>query len=347
MSGLDALATKNKQLCNALHVLERFGEAFTCYGHTHHVYGNQTDMMRLPPAITSLDTSWLLRSMRGFRRYLNRARFTKMRRNLAPEPPQLVLIVGMMRSGSSLVEQVLQLHPDVVPAGENTLLDDFLRLVQEKVAGVEHLFQDQLLDLFNDKDAVQEMARQLTFQIQKLRGNSTARFLTVKSNHNFLHLWAVRKLYPNSIVIHTQRDVRDNGLSIYATGSIAEFSRDIQSIASVINEQLELWSHWRNIGLQFYRVHYENLVLDTEAEVRRLLNYIGLPFDLRCLLKHHTEAPEHHDTEIPSTQQVAKPIYNSSVGKWKHYEDWIQPLTQIAKRCEKIVCGKHICSTLC
>lgn len=224
--------------------------------------------------------------------------------------PQPVFIVGMPRSGTSLLEQVLDSHPQVVGAGE---LPDMARfaatLRQEANPG-----PDLLLRL---RDQYLERLRQVS-------GN--ARYVTDKMPHNFAHLGLIALLFPQAPILYCQRDPRDNALSIWRqnfTGNHA-YSHDLINMARHYQVHLQLLKRGQEeFPNPFLQVYYERLVEDFAETVGAVLNLLELPWDDACLRFY--ENPR--KVRTASRDQVNKPLYRSSLGSWRAYAQQLQPFT--------------------
>jgi hypothetical protein len=142
---------------------------------------------------------------------------------------------------------------------------------------------------------------------------------------NFPYLGLAAAMLPGARFIHCLRDPLDNGLSIfrqYLTGPRG-FEHDLRDLGRYYNLHLGLLSHWQKVlGARLYVLRYEHLVNDPESEITRLLAFLDLPFNERCLAFHQTR----RTVRSPSAAQVRQPLYASSIGAWQHYAESLQPL---------------------
>jgi hypothetical protein len=225
-----------------------------------------------------------------------------------------VFIVGMPRSGTSLVEQILACHPMVAAGGE---LSDLGRATSG--AGVTWAHGEpfpQCLDHLSIRRA-NEMAAPYLAAIHRI--GPTATCVTDKMPINFLLLDWVTLLLPEARVIHCSRNPLDTCLSCYMTHFAGgnEYKHDLTGLGRFYRDYRRLMDHWSGVlPLAMLEVRYEDLVLDTEAQVRRMLSFLDLPWDDRCL--RYYEHPRRVRTA--SEDQVRRRIYTSSIGRWKHYE---------------------------
>lgn len=229
-----------------------------------------------------------------------------------------VFIVGMQRSGSTLVEQILASHPDCFGAGELPYVGAIARDLRGSSSAV-------------FPEAVQALSAE---EIQKLgagmhealeRRSPHARRITDKMPNNFLYLGLISILFPRARVIHTRRDPRDTAISCFATlfGEGLVFSCDLGELGRFYKGYRALMAHWREVLPQgmIHEVDYEALVDDFEAQARRLISHVGLAWEPACLSFHTTERA----VMTPSVAQVRQPVYRRSVGRWRNYEKFLQP----------------------
>jgi tetratricopeptide (TPR) repeat protein len=232
-----------------------------------------------------------------------------------------VFIVGMPRSGTSLIEQILASHPQAFGGGESERVYFLWDAAVRRLASPEAPLADAL-DRMTVTDA-NELAADYLETIRAIRP-SAARF-TEKTPWNSLHLGLIALLLPRARVIHCRRDPMDTGLSCFMTDFAHgnNFSFDLASIAHFQKQTDRLMAHWKSVlDLPILEVDYERVVKDLEGQTRRLLEFVGLPWDERCVRFH--ENPRAVTTA--SQAQVRRPIYASSVGRWRHYVKWLEPL---------------------
>ncbi|HET9330098.1 MAG TPA: sulfotransferase, partial [Steroidobacteraceae bacterium] len=224
-----------------------------------------------------------------------------------------VLIIGMPRSGTSLTEQILASHPQVAGAGEVR----FWERILGPAAGWEA------------EDAPgQALREQLVADYLARLGIHAggARHVIDKLPGNFLYAGAIHALLPRARFIHMQRHPLDTCLSVYFQNfhNATPFAHDLADLAHYYGQYLRLMAHWRDVlpPGTLLEVPYEGLVADTEGWTRRMLEFIGLEFDARCLEFHRTERV----VITASKWQVRQQISNTSIGRWRHYEKHLQPL---------------------
>jgi tetratricopeptide (TPR) repeat protein len=224
-----------------------------------------------------------------------------------------VFIVGMPRSGTSLAEQILASHPAVYGAGElmfwNTAYDTFR---EAQLAG---------------SDASSLMPAMAADYLARLTALSPGALRVVdKLPANFMSLGMIHEALPNARIIHMQRHPIDTCLSIYFQNffSIGPYANDLDNLAHYYGEYIRITDHWRAVlpATSLLEVPYEALVEDQEGWSRRMLDFIGLPWDPRCLDFDQTDRV----VITASKWQVRQKISKSSVARWRNYERFVGPL---------------------
>ena len=227
-----------------------------------------------------------------------------------------VLIVGMPRSGTTLVEQILSSHPAVAAGGELAYWGD--RLATWQAAGVIPIRRDTMSGA---ADGYLSLLRSL--------GPKSLR-VTDKMPRNFELLWLPLLALPGVRVIHCRRHPIDTCLSNYFTNfwAVQDYAWDRGDLAFFYRQYERLMDHWRRVlpPDRFAEVDYETLVADREAETRRLIAFAGLDWDDACL------APEENARLIKTASkwQARQPVYATSVERWRRYEPWLGELRALA-----------------
>lgn len=234
-----------------------------------------------------------------------------------------VLIVGMPRSGTSLVEQILASHPLVHGAGE---IDDLRRMVRSLPHRLKTAtpFPECVADL--DRETVAALAHEYLARLHR-RGDAALR-VTDKLPGNYVRLGLVALLLPGARVIHCRRHPLDTCLSCYfqnfADG--LRFTYDLSHLGLAYRGYRLLMGHWRRtLPVRMLDLCYEDLVTDLEAAARRLVAFCGLPWDERCLGFHEQVRP----VDTTSFWQVRQPIYATSIGRWRLYRRHLKPLCEM------------------
>ena len=222
-----------------------------------------------------------------------------------------VLVVGMPRSGTSLTEQILASHPEVFGAGE-----------------IE--FWEQAAPAFADTGAegqsaaLSGLAREYLERLTARSG--AARRVVDKMPANFLHAGLIHRVFPRARIIHMQRHPLDTCLSIYFQNfsAMRAYTSDLDALAHYYREYLRITDHWRAVlpTESLLEVPYEALIGDQELWTRRMLDFVGLPWDPKCLEFHRTERV----VITASRWQVRQKITRGSIGRWRNYEQHLAPL---------------------
>lgn len=248
--------------------------------------------------------------------------FFEVRQGMGHASERPLLIVGMPRSGTSLVEQIVASHPRAHGAGE---LSDIGRMVRELpvVTGSDERYPDCLDRLTPD---VATMLGQRYLGGLEARAPD-ARRVTDKMPFNMLWLGLIALILPNARVIYCRRDAMDNALSCYFQlfSRGLRFAYDLGHVGHVYRQHERLMAHWReHLPLPMLTVNYEDLVRDPESQSRRLIEFTGLDWDDRCLDFHR----HGRGVRTASVWQVRQPVYQSSLARWKAYQPWLAPLRE-------------------
>lgn len=244
------------------------------------------------------------------------------------ESAQPIFILGMPRSGSTLVEQILTSHSQVSGAGEcdgmRMLINQHLRPMHVNASGEPIDFPDADVIQHITQAQADEMAAQYLTRLREQGGEDL--FLTDKMPSNAFQIGLIHLFFPRATIIYTQRDPRDIGLSCYFQNFNVghEFSFDLRHTGQFYREHARIMRHWHAVSPRpIHVVEYERLVNDQERETRRLIEQIcQLPWEDRCL--RFQDNPR--AVQTASLWQVRQPIYQKSVSKWKHYAPHLGPL---------------------
>jgi len=239
---------------------------------------------------------------------------------LSPDP---IFIVGLPRAGSTLIEQILSSHSRV----EGTMeLPEIIAIARELRAQSGSQAVGAYTRRLASLDAVHLSALGERFLANTRVYRKTGRpYFIDKMPNNFLHIGLIHLVLPNAKIIDARRHPLaccfSNYRQHFASGQ--RFAYDLADLGRYYRDYVELMAHFDAVlpGC-IHRVIYERLVEDTEEEVRRLLDYCGLPFEDACLRFFENERA----VRTPSSEQVRQPIYREAVDQWRHYETWLGPL---------------------
>ena len=238
----------------------------------------------------------------------------------AAADPALVMICGMFRSGSTLVESLLAGHPQVTAGGE---LDWVPALVREAL--------EPFPAALGTLDARRSAALAARYLQRRAAVFPAARVLTDKRPDNFLHLGIVRAMLPGTRFVHTRRHPLDNCLSIWFLhlDHDMSYATDLLDIGHHYLQQQRLLLHWRALlGEALHSVDYDTLVREPRGEVQRLLAHCGLEWDERCLDPGNRSGP----VRTASVWQARRPLYRESSGRWRNYARHLEPLRELLAR---------------
>ena len=231
-----------------------------------------------------------------------------------------VFILGMPRSGSTLIEQILDSHSQIHGAGE---LKDLSEVIASMMGGDTDGNYMAWLKAASD-DTLKEVGERY---VERLRQHSdSAQRIVDKMPGNFFYVGLIHKILPNAKIIHSLRDPMDICLSNYMRlfKQIMHFAYDLKELGQYCRLCHDMMDHWRSVLPEgtVYTMEYEALVDDLEGKARELIDYVGLEWEEDCLDFHKNK----RIVKTASHNQVNKPIYKTSVKRWKRYEPYIQPL---------------------
>jgi tetratricopeptide (TPR) repeat protein len=234
--------------------------------------------------------------------------------------PAPLFICGQFRSGSTLVERVLGAHPQVTAGGE---IDFLLR----QASGPLRPYPQSLDTLTPERTA--ELARAYREHLARVFPDAAGQaYITDKRPDNVLLIGLIKRLFPAARIVHTVRHPLDTGLSIYTqhlSARLASYAHDLGDIGHFIGQSQRLMAHWRaQFGADIHDFDYDAFVREPEPELRRLLAFLGLPWDDACLRFHEAGGL----VKTASYWQVRQPLYRESSGRWRHYERQLAPLRQ-------------------
>jgi tetratricopeptide (TPR) repeat protein len=238
--------------------------------------------------------------------------FIARARDLGSDDATPVLIIGMPRSGTTLVEQIISMHPEVAGGGE-------LNFWNERGAAWHHAERDG-----NDKQFVAKAAADYLGVLRAIAPKSAR--VTDKMPFNFLWAGLIHVTFPRAIIIHCRRAAVDTALSIHQTffHPALAFPTGGAELVEYFHGYRRLVDHWRTVlpADRFLEVDYEDLTHAPEPAIRRIISACGLEWNDACL------RPESNPRAVktPSKWQTRQPIYRTSVARWRRYEPWLGPL---------------------
>jgi hypothetical protein len=237
-----------------------------------------------------------------------------------------VLVLGMPRSGTTLVEQILSSHPAVAAGGELTFWNESISTFRADEAGrIDPSWASKIAGDY----------RSLLTTIAP-----TAQRVTDKMPHNFHHLGLIHAVFPRARIIHCRRHPVDTCLSIYFQdfARAMHFAYDRDNLVAAYRQYLKLMAHWRSVlpADRFLEIQYEELVADREAMTRKMIAFCGLDWDDACL--HSERNPR--SVRTASVWQARQPVYKTSVARWRRYEPWLGSLRELLPDEERADAGR-------
>ena len=241
----------------------------------------------------------------------NKDLFNKLR-NYGEQSSAPIFIVGMPRSGTTLIEQILSNHNKVYGADEVELIPN---LIGEN-------YKKDLSEISSiDKKNLKKIGQLYIERMKKISNNSER--TTDKLPINFIWIGFIKIILPKSKIIHCYRNSKDNCFSIYKnyfSGSGIKFGYDIEEIVKFYNLYKDLMNYWKNLLPDFILdIKYENLILDTDDEVKKLLKFCDLSWSKNCLQFYENKRP----IKTASDTQARSKIYKTSIESWKRYESFL------------------------
>ena len=251
--------------------------------------------------------------------------FFRARAGSGHDAPDPIFIVGMPRSGSTLLEQILSSHSAVEGTTELPEITTMASVLREQADSDEPAAYSEVL-VSMDVNALRELGERYMERTRIHRKTDRPYFID-KMPNNFLHIGLIHLVLPNAKIIDARRHPLaccfSNFKQYYARGQ--RFSYGLEAMGRFYRDYVELMAHFDEVlPGRIHRVIYERMVEDTEAEVRNVLAYCGLPFEDGCLRFFENE----RGVRTASSEQVRQPIYREGLDHWRHYEAWLGPLKE-------------------
>ena len=232
-----------------------------------------------------------------------------------------IFILGMPRSGSTLVDQIISSHSKVDGTQE---LPNIIKIAAELNSNNQNNYPEVLKEL--DDSKLSNLGK--VYISETAWARDTAPFFIDKMPNNFIHIGLIKTILPNAKIIDTRRDPMDTCFScfkqFFARGQL--FTYSLEDLGNYYIDYIRAMNHWHNVyGKDIYTVHYDNVINETEETIRELIDYCELPFEKECLEFYNSSRP----VKTPSAEQVRQPIYKSGLNYWKNYEKHLLPLKKI------------------
>lgn len=237
-----------------------------------------------------------------------------------------IFVVGMPRSGTTLTEQIIGSHSRVLGAGELPVIPKVTQLMA-KVVKTGKVYPEAMADLTQNQ--LRSAAKYYLDKVALL--DNGVPHVVDKLPHNFDHVGLIALAFPNAKIIHVTRDHRDNAISNYQQffgqwqGTMG-FAFNLENIAHMINDHDFIMAHWHRLFPdRIYTLDYQKLVADPVAEIPKLIEYCGLPWEEQCMKFYANKS----QVKTASIRQVRKQMYTSSSEKWRRYAAYLGPLQAI------------------
>ena len=232
-----------------------------------------------------------------------------------------IFVLGMPRSGSTLIDQIISSHSKVDGTQE---LPNIIKIAAELNADKKNSYPEILKKLKDTE--ISELGKNYLSETSWARDN--APFFIDKMPNNFIHIGLIKTILPNAKIIDTRRDPMDTCFScfkqFFARGQL--FTYSLEDLGNYYTDYIRAMNHWHNVfEKDIFTVHYDNVINNTEETIRELIDYCKLPFEKECLEFYKSSRP----VKTPSAEQVRQPIYKSGLNYWKNYEKHLIPLKKI------------------
>jgi tetratricopeptide (TPR) repeat protein len=316
LKGAETLLAKRPTLADEINLRYALGKYFDDVGHYDEAFDHYRRANELSKRYgRGYDGAKLARRVDEIVRCFDTA-FVGRGQPLAASSELPVFVVGMPRSGTSLTEQILASHPAASGAGELT-------------------FWDAAYDAYRQAELEGNGGGYLSKVTGDYLGRLTAssggaQRVIDKMPANFLYLGLIHAAFPRARIIHMQRHPIDTCLSIYFQHffNMGPYANDLDDLVHCYGEYRRVTDHWRTVlpATALLEIPYEALIEDQEGWTRRMVDFIGLPWDPKCLEFHETERV----VSTASKWQVRQKIYAASAGRWRNYEKFLGPLQRLA-----------------
>ena len=232
-----------------------------------------------------------------------------------------IFVLGMPRSGSTLIDQIISSHSKVDGTQE---LPNIIKIAAELNTAKQDSYPEVLKKL-NDLQLT-KFGKDYISETKWARG--VAPFFIDKMPNNFIHIGLIKTILPNAKIIDTRRDAMDTCFScfkqFFARGQL--FTYSLEDLGNYYTDYIRAMNHWHSVyGKDIFTVHYDNVINETEETIRELIDYCDLSFEKECLEFYKSSRP----VKTPSAEQVRQPIYKSGLNYWKNYEKHLKPLKKI------------------
>ncbi len=320
----DLLNDKSCKFEDYYHLLFAFGKAFEDKGDfkqsiAAYIKGNQVKSEQVP-----WNTKKFNKQCDDIKNFFTKELF-KTLESVGSHYSDPIFVVGLPRSGSTLIEQILSSHSLIEGTTELQNIIALSRKISEvdgKHRNSDSNYPKIIASLRNS--VFEEMGNAYIKNTQSQRIKKTPFFID-KMPNNFIHIGLIKLILPNAKIIDARRNPMDCSFSCYKQlfGSGQGFTYSFSRISNYYLDYLDIMDHWDNVlPGKVHRVIYEDMISNTEEEIRKLLEYCGVDFEEDCLNFYNNKRA----VRTPSSEQVRQPIYNSSIQHWKNFESYLDDL---------------------
>ena len=297
-------------LGKAYEVKKDFDNSFKNYSKGNSV---KKDLIKYSSSDTTKNTIRILE-------YFNKNTINSLPESLTDDSDP-IFILGMPRSGSTLVDQIISSHSKVDGTQE---LPNIIKIASELNNKNNTPYPDILNELGDQK--ISNLG--LDYLKETRWARQKAPFFIDKMPNNFIHIGLIKTILPNAKIIDTRRDAMDTCFScfkqFFARGQL--FTYSLEDLGNYYSDYIRAMNHWHAVyGEDIYTIHYDDVINDTENAIRQLIDYCELPFENQCIEFYKSSRP----VKTPSAEQVRQPIYKSGLNYWKNYEKHLSPLKKI------------------
>jgi tetratricopeptide (TPR) repeat protein len=235
----------------------------------------------------------------------------------------IIFILGMPRSGTTLIEQIISSHSNVFGSGELPYLS---KNIKEEIMNENVISYDKFDNFIKNPKIINDIKNNYYHCLEKF--NPKENFTTDKAPLNFRWIGFIKILFPNAKIIHCSRNPKDNCLSLYKNlfeGGLS-FSYDEKELGTYYNLYVDLMNYWEGLFPNtIYQARYENIIKNQDSEIRKIIKFCNLSWEDSCLLFHKNKTP----IKTMSTAQAREPIYKSSLNSYEKFSPFLQTLNKI------------------
>lgn len=252
------------------------------------------------------------------------------------DQPDPIFLVGFPRSGTTLTERIIASHPELTHSDEAVLIESTMTQLNKMTSPKQSYLEK--LDSLTDKQ-IKKLQKHYWSEASKRRGVDikNKRFLD-KLPLNLIDLSLIHRLFPDAPILMLVRDPRDVCLScfmqLFDPSAAMDNFYSLDRTAKFYNETMKLWWHYKDVlDLNLHVLRYEDLVSDTENQIRQLISFLDLPWDEQVLRYYQNKR---HKVSTPSVYDTAKPIFTRAVERWRNYSDYVDEISdQLTEHIEK------------